>query len=136
MNEREPGFYWVSIEDGPPVVAEWEVVGDDPGDWRSVEFLLDRPRGERVEVLSARLVLPGLNDPTDEQCRAAARADAEHRLAGYHWPPHFVIRDHTRPHGDDTIWRGPDSDPKGFRERLEVERMRIVLRAALRGEGA
>lgn len=69
---------------------------------------------------------------TDAMCKAAIKARSHDRIQGFHYPPNFVIRDVYLDHGKQEIWRQPDTiDKMEFYERCEVERMRLLLAAAM-----
>ena len=57
MTEREPGYYWVRVEDGPPAeLAEWT---NDIGPWLWLLLSTDSFYPEEdVTVLSPRLEPP------------------------------------------------------------------------------
>lgn len=58
MTEREPGFYWVSIHNASPAVAEWMLHESGGPRWCTTGYVITEPSDGAVEVLSARLVPP------------------------------------------------------------------------------
>ena len=69
---------------------------------------------------------------TDKMCSDAliAKSRADY-IQGFHYPPSYVIRDVMRPGPEQEVWRGPDSDRGEFELRLDIEKMRVMLSAAL-----
>lgn len=62
--EREPGWYWVRVGDGPPEIAQWDALERC---WRSTFWYAPDGVAEawpgHVAVLSPRLVPPGAPGP-------------------------------------------------------------------------
>ncbi len=62
MNVREPGYYWVRVNDagviGPPVIGEWDAAEAEPGWWIDGCWEV----AEAVTVVSPRLAPPGPDD--------------------------------------------------------------------------
>lgn len=70
--------------------------------------------------------------PTDAECRAAIAAMVPDRIQGFSYglnygPPHLV-RDVTKPYGEQVLWRGDSAEE--MQERCKIERMRLALAAA------
>jgi len=79
-----------------------------------------------------------MTEITDQMCRNAVRAFQPDRIQGFstrqgkrgtEWGPPHYIRDVFLVPDKQELWRGDDHDE--MMERIEVERMRLALRAAL-----
>ena len=79
-------------------------------------------------------------DITDDMCRRAFKASKPDRIQGFStpslsdprtWGPPHYIRDIRLPAGEQELWRGDSHDE--MLERCKMEKMRLVLRAALAG---
>lgn len=72
----------------------------------------------------------------DRLIEAMARAIAENpappnRIQGFHYPPHFVVRDVYLPPDKQELYRGPDTDEASFEAALRHARAMFPARAAL-----
>jgi len=71
---------------------------------------------------------------TDKMCEDALKADAHDRIHGYSYKTLHVIRDESLPWEQQEIWASPVGGPaeyQAFQKQLRIERMRVVLQAAL-----
>lgn len=104
---------------------------------RPIPFAQAHPTDREYALRMARAAIRAILG-SDEMLRAAVKADVPDRIQGFSTPlpgdspkwgaPHYV-RDVYKPRAEQELWRGDSHDE--MMERCAMERMRVVLAAAL-----